>query len=55
MGALARAWLTRAATLRLPTGTVLTFWLAVALGILVKGPMAASRAWRRGRKASAAQ
>ena len=39
MGALARAWLTRAATLRLPTGTVLTFWLAVALGILVKGPM----------------
>ncbi|MFH6786350.1 ArnT family glycosyltransferase [Methylobacterium sp. MA0201] len=39
MGGLARAWLTRAAQTRLPTGTVLAFWLAVALGILVKGPM----------------
>ncbi|MGX7708374.1 ArnT family glycosyltransferase [Methylobacterium sp. Gmos1] len=39
MGALARAWLTRATTVRLPNATVLTFWLAVALGILVKGPM----------------
>ncbi|KMO12302.1 ArnT family glycosyltransferase [Methylobacterium platani] len=39
MGGLARAWLTRAATTRLPAPTVLTFWLAVALGILVKGPM----------------
>jgi len=44
MGALARAWLTRAAAIRLPQAplpmpTVLTFWLAVALGILIKGPM----------------
>ena len=49
MGALARAWLTRAATSRLPqapldkvalnNATILTFWLAVAAGILVKGPM----------------
>ncbi len=45
MGALARAWLTRgAAHIRppqapLPMPTVLTFWFAVALGILVKGPM----------------
>lgn len=44
MGALARAWLTRATQIRLPQvplpmPTVLTFWLAVALGILVKGPM----------------
>ncbi|SFU40107.1 4-amino-4-deoxy-L-arabinose transferase [Methylobacterium sp. 174MFSha1.1] len=44
MGALARAWLARATAARLPqaplnNATVLTFWLAVALGILVKGPM----------------
>ncbi|WP_298953470.1 glycosyltransferase family 39 protein [uncultured Methylobacterium sp.] len=37
MGALARAWLSREA--RLGPGTALVFWLAVALGILVKGPM----------------
>ncbi|AWN54472.1 glycosyl transferase [Methylobacterium sp. 17Sr1-1] len=39
MGALARAWLARATALRLPNTTILTFWLAVAAGILVKGPM----------------
>ncbi|GJD48481.1 Undecaprenyl phosphate-alpha-4-amino-4-deoxy-L-arabinose arabinosyl transferase [Methylobacterium crusticola] len=38
MGALARAWLGRAAG-RLPWGTVLAFWLALAAGILIKGPM----------------
>ncbi|NNM75241.1 ArnT family glycosyltransferase [Enterovirga aerilata] len=38
MGALARAWLARALP-RQPTRTVLIFWIAVALGILVKGPM----------------
>ena len=38
MGALARAYLARGAA-RLPLATVLVFWLAVALGILVKGPM----------------
>jgi len=38
MGGLARAYLARGAA-RLPTGTVLVFWAAVALGILVKGPM----------------
>ncbi|KMO32953.1 glycosyl transferase [Methylobacterium variabile] len=44
MGALARAWLARTGAARLshvtlPNATVLTFWLAVAAGILVKGPM----------------
>ncbi len=39
MGALARAWLGRGEEGRLPLGTALAFWLAVALGILVKGPM----------------
>ncbi|MFE1602013.1 ArnT family glycosyltransferase [Methylobacterium sp. ID0610] len=39
MGALARAWLARGRSERLPTGTVLTFWFAVALGILIKGPL----------------
>jgi 4-amino-4-deoxy-L-arabinose transferase-like glycosyltransferase len=38
MGALARAWLGRADP-RLPLATVLAFWLGLALGILVKGPM----------------
>jgi 4-amino-4-deoxy-L-arabinose transferase-like glycosyltransferase len=37
-GALARAYLLRGAA-RLPFSTVLAFWSAVALGILVKGPM----------------
>ncbi|HEX8166866.1 MAG TPA: glycosyltransferase family 39 protein [Beijerinckiaceae bacterium] len=38
MGALARAWFARGAP-ALPLATVLTFWLAVALGVLVKGPL----------------
>src|SRR5918993_2695957 len=38
LGALARAYLRRE-TARLPLPTVLAFWGAVALGILVKGPM----------------
>ncbi|WP_407524538.1 ArnT family glycosyltransferase [Methylobacterium oryzisoli] len=38
MGALARAWLGDR-TARLPLSTVLVFWFAVALGILIKGPM----------------
>lgn len=38
MGALGRAYLARGVA-RLPGATVLTFWIAVALGILVKGPM----------------
>jgi len=38
MGALARVWFARVLP-RQPTSTVLVFWLAVALGILIKGPM----------------
>jgi 4-amino-4-deoxy-L-arabinose transferase-like glycosyltransferase len=38
MGGLARAYLARGVA-RLPTGTVLVFWAAVAVGILIKGPM----------------
>ncbi len=38
MGALARMWLARGMA-RQPTRTVLIFWAAVALGILIKGPM----------------
>ena len=41
-GALARAWLRQArgeGTERLDTATVLAFWLGLALGILIKGPM----------------
>ncbi len=40
-GALARAWLLRAdeGANRLGTATVLAFWLGLAAGILVKGPM----------------
>ena len=38
MGGLARAWLGRADP-RLPIATILAFWLGLALGILVKGPM----------------
>ncbi|WP_264047842.1 ArnT family glycosyltransferase [Methylobacterium flocculans] len=37
-GALARAWLQRERE-RLDTATVLAFWLGLALGILIKGPM----------------
>jgi 4-amino-4-deoxy-L-arabinose transferase-like glycosyltransferase len=37
MGGLARAYLARGAA-RLPTPTVLLFWIALALGILIKGP-----------------
>ncbi|MGY2049471.1 ArnT family glycosyltransferase [Methylobacterium sp. JK268] len=64
LGALARAWLARGPAAPrgpatpLPLGTVLVFWGAVALGILVKGPMvpmfaglaalALSLAWRSG-------
>jgi 4-amino-4-deoxy-L-arabinose transferase-like glycosyltransferase len=38
MGGLARAYLARGAA-RLPTPTVLLFWVAVALGVLIKGPV----------------
>ena len=38
MGALARVWLARSVE-RQPTRTVVIFWLAVAIGILIKGPM----------------
>jgi 4-amino-4-deoxy-L-arabinose transferase-like glycosyltransferase len=38
MGALARAYFGRGANL-LPIGTRLAFWIALAIGILVKGPM----------------
>jgi 4-amino-4-deoxy-L-arabinose transferase-like glycosyltransferase len=39
-GGLARAWLRRdAGPGRLDTATVLAFWLGLALGILIKGPM----------------
>jgi 4-amino-4-deoxy-L-arabinose transferase-like glycosyltransferase len=38
MGALARAYFVRGAA-RLPLSTVLIFWLAVAAGVLVKGPL----------------
>ncbi|WP_375459600.1 ArnT family glycosyltransferase [uncultured Enterovirga sp.] len=38
MGAMARVWLARALP-RQPGSTVVIFWLAVALGILIKGPM----------------
>ena len=38
MGALARAYFVRGAA-RLPLSTVLIFWLAVAAGMLVKGPL----------------
>ena len=38
MGALARVYLARG-LLRQPTRTVVIFWLAVAIGILIKGPM----------------
>jgi 4-amino-4-deoxy-L-arabinose transferase-like glycosyltransferase len=38
MGALARAWLARGGT-RLPTATVLAFWVAFAVGFLIKGPL----------------
>ena len=38
MGALARVWLARALP-RQPAATVAIFWLAVAAGILIKGPM----------------
>jgi 4-amino-4-deoxy-L-arabinose transferase-like glycosyltransferase len=38
MGALARAYFARGLP-RLPLPTVLTFWLAVAFGVLVKGPL----------------
>lgn len=38
MGALARAYFARGAA-RLPLGIVLAFWCAVALGVLVKGPL----------------
>ncbi|MCJ2079774.1 ArnT family glycosyltransferase [Methylobacterium sp. J-090] len=37
LGGLARAWLRRGTPL--DTGTVLAFWLGLALGVLVKGPM----------------
>jgi 4-amino-4-deoxy-L-arabinose transferase-like glycosyltransferase len=42
LGGLARAWLRRGESShgnRLDTGTVVAFWLGLALGILVKGPM----------------
>ena len=38
MGAMARVWLARG-LVRQPTRTVVIFWVAVALGILIKGPM----------------
>ncbi|MDB5510765.1 MAG: glycosyl transferase [Enterovirga sp.] len=38
MGALARVWLSRHLA-RQPTRTVLIFWVAVAAGILIKGPI----------------
>lgn len=38
MGALARAWLARGGT-RLPAATVLVFWVAFAVGFLIKGPL----------------
>ena len=38
MGALARVWLARGLA-RQPTRTVVIFWVAVAVGILIKGPM----------------
>ncbi|HEX8417425.1 MAG TPA: glycosyltransferase family 39 protein, partial [Methylobacterium sp.] len=38
MGGLARAWLDRGAG-RVGTATLLVFWLALAFGILIKGPM----------------
>ncbi|KAA2244010.1 ArnT family glycosyltransferase [Salinarimonas soli] len=38
MGGLARAYLQRELA-RLPAGTALGFWIAISLGILVKGPM----------------
>lgn len=38
MGALARVWLARGLA-RQPTRTVVVFWIAVAVGILIKGPM----------------
>ena len=38
MGALARVWLARGGT-RLPTATVLVFWVAFAVGFLIKGPL----------------
>jgi 4-amino-4-deoxy-L-arabinose transferase-like glycosyltransferase len=38
MGALARVWLARG-LVRQPTRTVVIFWLAIAIGILIKGPM----------------
>ena len=39
MGVLLRAWLDREASAPLPRGTALAFWGAVALGVLIKGPM----------------
>lgn len=38
MGGLARAYLARGATV-LPAATVLVFWAAFAIGVLIKGPM----------------
>jgi 4-amino-4-deoxy-L-arabinose transferase-like glycosyltransferase len=38
MGALARVWLSRSLP-RQPTRTILIFWIAVVVGILIKGPM----------------
>ena len=38
MGALARAWLARSAV-RQPSSTLVIFWVAVAMGIMIKGPM----------------
>ncbi|TDR93855.1 ArnT family glycosyltransferase [Enterovirga rhinocerotis] len=38
MGALARAWLARGLE-RQPLSTVVIFWLAIGIGILIKGPM----------------
>jgi 4-amino-4-deoxy-L-arabinose transferase-like glycosyltransferase len=38
MGALARVWFARTLQ-RQPTRTVLIFWIALALGVLIKGPM----------------
>lgn len=40
MGGLARAWLLRGAAI-LPTRTALLFWVAFALGVLIKGPVIA--------------
>lgn len=55
MGALARVWLARGQA-RQPAGTLCVFWIAVAAGILIKGPMVAlfagaaalALSWREG-------